>query len=115
MSEVIVQMELPKDCLWVEDGEIHKCPLLEYNYCCMGQSDEANEAAESWSDLRKGCPIVGVLPEQHGRLIDASTVLFEAEESDDVVPPIPVTVDDYLLLFDLPTIVPAAGKAKYDN
>lgn len=72
---LIVDMPMPKDCLWVEDGEIHKCPLLDDNGCCRGQSNEANEASESWSDLRKGCLIKG-----EGDFIDRHKTAEELSE-----------------------------------
>ncbi len=68
--KLIVEMEMPKDCLWYEDGKEGRCPFLDDGDCCRGQSDGANEVAETWSDLQKGCPIKGVLPEEHGDLID---------------------------------------------
>ena len=73
MSKLIVEMEMPKDCIWYEDGKEGRCPFLDDGDCCRGQSDEANEAAETWGDLQKGCPIKGVLPEEHGDLIDKET------------------------------------------
>ena len=71
-------MEMPKCCLWYEDGKEGRCPFLDDGDCCRGQSDEANEAAETWDELRKGCPIKGVLPEEHGDLIDADAVYERA-------------------------------------
>lgn len=58
---VILDMPMPKDCLWYEDGKEERCPFLDDGDYCRGQSDEANEAAETWDELRKGCPIKGEL------------------------------------------------------
>ncbi len=109
MSEVVVRMEMPK----------HGCCdcMVELMGLCVIQDKDVplkNENGDYPTELPKGCPIIGVLPEQHGRLVDASTVLFEADDSEGVAPPMPVTVDDYLLLFDLPTIVPATERRTDD-
>ena len=106
MSEVIVRMEMPKIPQNCGECKFHK-PLYHTQYCVL----EGKNCAP-WKTRKDWCPIVGVLPEQHGRLIDASTVLFAAEDSDGVVPPMPVTIEDYLESFDLPTIVPATERSK---
>ena len=67
---VILDIKKPKKCIWYEDGQDCKCPLLDDNDCCRGQGNEANSAANDWDDLMKGCPIKGVLPDEHGDLID---------------------------------------------
>lgn len=115
MSEVIVRMEMPSECEY--------CPMCRY-YRENGRvwCNAANRILKpvwdcpDWTHLNVArpswCPISGVLPEQHGRLIDASTVLFAAEDSEGVVPPMPVTVEDYLESFDLPTIVPATERSE---
>ena len=58
---LIVDMKMPKKCIWYEDGQDLKCPLLDDNDCCRGQGNEANSAANDWDDLMKGCPIKGEL------------------------------------------------------
>lgn len=64
MADIVIRgMEMPKDCL--------SCPLMVDRYetdACALQSQDANEAAESWDDLKRGCPLVP-LPECHGRLV----------------------------------------------
>lgn len=109
MSEVIVRMEMPKDC--------YDCPMYDFavyrgksTLCCNAHFDlkpipNNGNSRPSW------CPIIGELPEQHGRLIDASTVIgaVQDEEDNDV----PVTVDDYLgLQIPVPTIVPATERSE---
>lgn len=66
MSECVVRMEMPAehciDCRYMVSRD---------NDDCILQSDEANERAESWEDLKAGCPFITVLPKNHGRLVDA--------------------------------------------
>lgn len=61
MSKLILDIKKPKKCIWYEDGQDCKCPLLDDNDCCRGQGNEANSAANDWDDLLKGCPIKGEL------------------------------------------------------
>jgi len=112
MSKLIVEMEMPLNC--------EHCPMSHWNKLneltgcdAVGGKRYVSSEDEFWCVPRPSwCPIIGELPEQHGRLIDASTVLFDAEDSEGVAPPMPVTVDDYLVLFDLPTIVPATERSE---
>lgn len=112
MSEVIVRMEVPDWCpceLSVDNNGWYS-PCFAYDGIPSREKEfddcVENRKRPSW------CPIVGLLPEQHGRLVDASTVLFAADDSEGVAPPMPVIVDDYLELFDLPTIVPATERSE---
>lgn len=101
---LIIDMPMPKycaDCPMIalsDRGMICLCTeaLLEIDY---------DKKRPSW------CPIKGVLPDEHGRLIDASTVIgIQQDEEDNDVP---VTVDDYLgLQFPVPTIVPATERSR---
>lgn len=65
MTEWVVRMKGPadhcSDCRYMVSRDNDDCVL---------QSDEANETAESWEDLKAGCPFLAVLPEKHGRLGD---------------------------------------------
>lgn len=87
---VIVDIKKPKKCIWYEDGQDCKCPLLDDNDCCRGQGNEANSAANDWADLMKGCPIKGVLPEEHGDLVDRDALkekkVYSHERHEYVVP-----------------------------
>lgn len=96
---VIVRMEMPKGCA--------SCPMVDDDarFCKAAKEYIPMLGKPSW------CPIAGELPEQHGRLIDASTVIgaVQDEEDNDV----PVTVDDYLgLQIPVPTIVPATERSE---
>lgn len=110
MSKLIVEMEMPIGCTWTDENENgHHCPLLDIDCDCVLQEKGRKIG---WDEQYANCPIVGVLPEQHGRLIDASTVIgIQQDEEDNDVP---VTVDDYLgLQFPVPTIVPATERSKH--
>lgn len=61
MVIAILDIKKPKKCIWYEDGQDYKCPLLDDSDCCRGQGNEANSAANDWDDLMKGCPIKGEL------------------------------------------------------
>lgn len=101
---VIVRMEMPKNCAM--------CRCHVDGWCYLLSAFEIQSSKCTYDSRPSWCPIIGVLPEQHGRLIDASTVLFAADDSKGEVPPMPVTVDDYLESFDLPTIVPATERSE---
>ena len=74
MSECVVRMEMPAehcmDCRYMVSRD---------NDDCILQSDEANEQAQSWEDLKAGCPFVAVLPEKHGRLVDADAYEYPGD------------------------------------
>lgn len=66
MSEVIVRMEMPTGCRWNEGGKTKRCPIAEWGGACA-----VTKLFESFNDNRPSwCPIIGELPEQHGRIID---------------------------------------------
>lgn len=71
MSEVIVRMEMPLNCA------VCRCHTDGWCYMLSIQPSEcAYDSRPSW------CPIIGELPEQHGRLVDAdacSSVLRKLE------------------------------------
>lgn len=114
MSKLIVEMEMPKDC--------PMCPMAHYNKLdeftgCEVAAGKLFAATRDKAYVESAsrpswCPIVGVLPDEHGRLIDASTVIGiqQDEEGNDL----PVTVDDYLgLQFPVPAIVPATERSEH--
>ena len=64
MSEVVVRMEMPEGCICCPIGSTsdacgyHWCGVLEQDMEeCLGRPTD--------------CPILAVLPEKHGRLVDA--------------------------------------------
>ena len=97
MSKLIVEMEMPTGCA--------NCPMADDDsrFCKATKKYIPMLCKPSW------CPIVGELPDEHGRLIDASTVIGIQQDEEDN--DFPVTVDDYLgLQFPVPTIVPATER-----
>lgn len=65
MSEVIVRMEMPRNC--------YLCPMANFfvdkqPYCRLTM--RWDECTQNGFKRPSWCPIVGVLPEEHGRLID---------------------------------------------
>lgn len=68
MSEVIVRMKMPKDC--------YDCPMYDFasyrgklTLCCNAHLD-LKPIPNNGNPRPSWCPIIGVLPEQHGDLID---------------------------------------------
>ena len=59
MSEVIVRMEMPLNCA------VCRCHTDGWCYLLSIQPSECTyDSRPSW------CPIIGVLPDEHGRIID---------------------------------------------
>lgn len=69
MSKLIVEIEMPKRC--IECGVRLKCK----RYVCGLQQDIAEDLKPLIGD--KDCLIKGVLPDEHGDLIDRQKALFE--------------------------------------
>ena len=99
MSECVVKMEMPLNCL--------ECPMYDYNrhkLCCNAHFDlrpipNGGVPKPDW------CPILCQLPEGHGRLVDAGAKIYVMQ--------VPVTVDDASwIVHALPTIVPAAERSE---
>lgn len=49
MSKAILVMDMPKNCT--------DCPLRDYEDNCKGQSEEKNNNAGTWEELRESCPL----------------------------------------------------------
>lgn len=85
MSKLIIEMEMPKDC--------PMCPMAHYNKLdeftgcevAAGKLFAATrDKAYAESTCRPSwCPIKGVLPEQHGDLIDRDALLKECYPDDE--------------------------------
>lgn len=98
--KLIVEMEMPK-CCWE-----CACCDTEYQYCVASrkQLDDLNERP-SW------CPIKGVLPDEHGDLVDTDTVLWgEVLDSEGIVLQVPVTIGDVIDGYDVPIVIAAERK-----
>ena len=76
MSDCVVQMEMPKDCLmcpmahWNKLDEITGCEVAPGKLFEFSRSKEYRESntRPDW------CPIICQLPEGHGRLVDADAL-----------------------------------------
>lgn len=68
MSRLIIEMEMPKIPQNCGECKFHK-PLYHTQYCVL----EGKNCAP-WKTKKDWCPIKGVLPEQHGDLIDRDEV-----------------------------------------
>lgn len=100
MNEFVVRMEVPGSCL--------ECPFFNKVGCKasgMMFPDWLNVAVRP-----KGCPIIAVLPEKHGELIDRQAVYEKIkwwqENTHDTVTKA-MLHEFYLMLFGVPAIVPA--------
>lgn len=102
MSVVLMRMEkAPENCCECElrqddfDRGEEFCPFT--GVICLSIGRQAN------------CPIIGVLPDTHGRLVDADAIPYSVSENG--------CMDDYAFRYDineLPTIVPATEGGNYE-
>ena len=80
---VIVRMEMPWDCTfcpmahWDCQSELAGCNAVNGKRYAKPTDEFWNKGRPSW------CPIVGVLPEQHGDLIDRDALLKECYPDDE--------------------------------
>lgn len=86
MSKLIVEMEMPKRC--IECGVRLKCK----RYVCGLYQDIAEDLNPLMGD--KDCLIVGILPDEHGDLIDRDILLQTFQNADYE------TYNDYCEAFD---------------
>lgn len=99
--KLIVEMEkVPKNC---DDGcwgyLSGECPWADHvdGYTMNGGRP-------------RNCPIKGVLPEEHGDLVDVDTVLWEVLDNQGIETAMPVTVGDVLEGYDVPIVIAAERK-----
>lgn len=106
MSKLIVEMEMPKTCA--------ECPISIYFHtnCLLQDDDKSYEQFQAYkkNERPSWCPIKGVLPDEHGNLVDADTVLWEVLDSEGIVPPMPVTIGDVIEGYDVPIVISAERK-----
>ena len=89
MSKLIVEMEMPRDCWRCPSGH----PDWIYNddgavqmvcFCNICNTEEDNRwISETETERPSWCPIVGVLPDEHGDLIDRDALLKECYPDDE--------------------------------
>lgn len=84
MSKLIIEMEMPKDCPMCPMAHYNK--LEEFTGCEVApgkryavKTDKAYAESACRPDW---CPIKGVLPEQHGRLVDADVAYDKIAEQE---------------------------------
>lgn len=79
MHECIVRMDMPVCCIWRDDkGQVKMCPMYyEDEMRCQGKDGKI----VPWADGKRPdwCPILGVLPDEHGRLVDAEEMYKKSE------------------------------------
>ena len=63
---VVVRMEMPKGC-----GD---CRIAQFGYCGITHEPVADAYMGYPENRPKTCPILAVLPENHGRLVDADAL-----------------------------------------
>lgn len=91
-----------------------RCGVDRYETdACALQSQDANEASESWDDLKRGCPLVPI-PEGHGELVDIKDVKsakFHIEGRAEMYSAYNIGWNDALdaVCMNAPSIVPAEG------
>ena len=97
MNECVVRMEMPQNC--------NKCPMKEWGGACgITKRFEMCDNRPSW------CPILAVLPEKHGDLIDRE---IAAEGLSEKYNSCVMTCGAVMQFIDgLPTIVPATEGGK---
>ena len=83
MTKLIVEMEMPKSC---------PCDLVGIGYamCCSGVIGIPKRIAEYDECVKNGtrpswCPIKGVLPDEHGDLIDRDALFLKYREQYDFI------------------------------
>ena len=100
MSECVVRMEMPGSCL--------ECPFFNKVGCTV-----SGMMFPDWMNVAvrpNGCPILSVLPEKHGDLIDRETA---AEGLSEKYNSCVMTCGAVMQFIDgLPTIVPATEGGK---
>lgn len=76
--KLIVEMEMPKGCSWVEKGIEKRCPMAGIDHYlqirCRVQSGRIVHTINKSGgvDRPSWCPIKGALPDEHGDLVDRS-------------------------------------------
>ena len=97
MSILIKGMEMPKSCVYRENGHLITCPLYDIDGYCGALNTEASHKEE---EMHPDCPLIEV--PKHGRLIDADELLDDCIFSDEWF-----KRGMYAFIGDAPTIIPA--------
>ena len=54
---VIKDMDMPKKCDQVINGEVIRCPLLDDDDSCRGQNEDIRNRVETWDEQMEYCPL----------------------------------------------------------
>ena len=77
MTKLIVEMEMPKVCM-TKDGFYGDCPM-DRLWCVQRNAPSGTKMIDAYAELKDNipswCPIKGVLPDEHGDLIDRNYLL----------------------------------------
>ena len=92
MSKLIVEMEMPKVCM-TRDGFYGDCPM-DRLWCVERNAPSGTKMIDAYAEMRDNipswCPIKGILPEEHGDLIDRDALkekkIYSYERHEYVVP-----------------------------
>lgn len=109
MSKLIVEMEIPTVC--------DECPMMYDGIVCAATGTEVypNNQARILKNGREfdpcenrldDCPIVGVLPEEHGDLVDADAIYERAGQKKGEADPLALVRE----LWSAPVIIAAERK-----
>lgn len=105
MSDLIVEMDMPQACRWYEDGTTKLCPIAEWGG--GGTACSITKLFEPFDDKRPSwCPICGVLPEEHGDLIDRDAIWERAGQKKGEADPLRLAAE----LWCAPVIIAAERK-----
>ena len=87
MSKLIIEMEMPQVCM-TKDGFYGNCPMNRL-WCVQRNAPSGTKMRDAYAEMKDNipswCPIVGVLPEEHGDLIDRHKTAEELNEMADEV------------------------------
>lgn len=111
MSKLIVEMEMPKSCEfchmanWNKLNELTGCDAVSGKRNVPDNDEFWNKGRPSW------CPIKGVLPEEHGDLIDRSELIKHDHQHYEYL-----SDEYYVTVWDIkaaPTIVPTTERSEH--
>ena len=101
MNIIIKGMEMPKACVYRENGHLMTCPLYDIDgYCGALNTEASHKENGKLSD----CPLIPV--PKHGRLIDADAAyeqFLNLMDTQGAINPCQLGT----ILVDAPTIIPA--------
>ena len=120
MSECVVRMEMPKVCI-TSNGFLGYCPM-DRLWCIQRNAPKEIKMKEAYDEMTDNipewCPILAVLPEEHGELIDRQAVYEKIkwwkENTHDTVTKA-MLHEFYVMLFTVPFFVPETERRVNDG